>query len=589
MKPLDPRLLHHARAVRGLLAGSVALGVLATVATLTQAVLLAELLVRVVLRGAGLAELTGPLVLLGVVVVVRAAISWAAEELARRSAHTVTAQLRRALLVKVLELGPRWSGRQRRGDLAVLATTGLDGLEPYAARYLPTLVLAAVVPPLVVAFLLVEDPLSAAIVLLTLPLVPLFMALVGWHTQRATAERHHSLELLAGHFLDVVAGLPTLKVFGRARAQAEAVRRTTSEYRRTTMVTLRVAFLSSLVLELVATLSVALVAVSVGLRLVDGALDLHTGLAVLVVVGEAYLPLRAVGAQFHASTDGLTAAERVLAVLEVPAPVVGTRTVVPSPALEPLVLRGVRVRYDTKPGDKKPGDTKPGDTKPGDTKPGDTKPGDGRGDGRGDALHCPDLVVHPGRVTVVLGASGTGKTTLLLVLAGLLRPDDGNVRVGSTSTEGGVDLSEVDPATWRARTGFLGQQPRLVAGTVRDNVLLGNPEATDAQVWTALRLAAADEFVVDLDQVVGERGGLLSAGQRQRVALARALLRNAELLLLDEPTSALDADTERRVLDGILEHARGRTVVIASHRPALLAIADEVVELAPARDLAVVR
>ena len=560
MKPLDPRLLHHARAVRGLLAGSVVLGVLAAVATLTQAVLLAELLVRVVLRGAGLAELTRPLVLLGVVVVVRAAISWAAEELARRSAHTVTAQLRRALLVKVLELGPRWSGRQHRGDLAVLATTGLDGLEPYAARYLPTLVLAAVVPPLVVAFLLVEDPLSAAIVLLTLPLVPLFMALVGWHTQRATAERHRSLELLAGHFLDVVAGLPTLKVFGRARAQAEAVRRTTSEYRRTTMVTLRVAFLSSLVLELVATLSVALVAVSVGLRLVDGALELRTGLAVLIVVGEAYLPLRAVGAQFHASTDGLTAAERVLAVLEVPAPVVGTRTVVPSPARAPLVLRGVRVRYDMEPGDT-----------------------------RGDALHCPDLVVHPGRVTVVLGASGTGKTTLLLVLAGLLRPDDGSVRVGSPSTVGGVDLSEVDPATWRARTGFQGQQPRLVAGTVRDNVLLGNPGATDAQVWTALQLAVADEFVIDLDQVVGEHGGLLSAGQRQRVALARALLRNAELLLLDEPTSALDADTEQRVLDGILEHARGRTVVIASHRPALLAIADEVVELAPARDLAVVR
>ena len=219
------------------------------------------------------------------------------------------------------------------------------------------------------------------------------------------------------------------------------------------------------------------------------------------------------------------------------------------------------------------------------TEPGDTEPGDTRRD----ALHCPDLVVHPGRVTVVLGASGTGKTTLLLVLAGLLRPDEGSVRVGSASTVGGVDLSEVDPATWRARTGFQGQQPRLVAGTVRDNVVLGNPGATDAQVWSALRLAVADEFVLDLDQVVGEQGGLLSAGQRQRVALARALLRNAELLLLDEPTSALDADTERRVLDGILEHARGRTVVIASHRPALLAIADEVVELAPARALAVVR
>ncbi len=549
MKPLDPRLLHHARAVRGLLAASVVLGLLAAVATLAQAVLLAELLVRVVLAGAGLAELTRPLVLLAVVVVVRAGVGWAAEELARRSAHTVTAQLRRALLVKVLELGSRWSGHQRRGDLAVLATTGVDGLEPYAARYLPTLVLAVVVPPLVVAFLLVEDPLSAAIVLLTLPLVPLFMALVGWHTQRRTAERYRSLELLAGHFLDVVAGLPTLKVFGRARAQAEAVRRTTSEYRRTTMVTLRVAFLSSLVLELAATLSVALVAVSVGLRLVDGALDLRTGLAVLVVVGEAYLPLRAVGAQFHASTDGLTAAGRVLAVLEVPGPVAGTRTVVPSPAVAPLVLHGARVRFD----------------------------------GREDALRCPDLVVRPGRVTVVLAPSGAGKTTLLLVLAGLLRPDDGSVTVG------GVDLADVDPGVWRARTGYLGQQPRLVAGTVRENVVLGNPGATDAQVWSALRLAVAVEFVDSLDQVVGEHGSLLSAGQRQRLALARALLRDADLLLLDEPTSALDADTERRVLAGLAEHARGRTVVIASHRPAVLAIADDVVELAPARGLAVVR
>lgn len=549
MKPLDPRLLHHARAVRGLLAASVVLGLLAAVATLAQAVLLAELLVRVVLAGAGLAELTRPLVLLAVVVVVRAGVGWAAEELARRSAHTVTAQLRRALLVKVLELGSRWSDHQRRGDLAVLATTGVDGLEPYAARYLPTLVLAVVVPPLVVAFLLVEDPLSAAIVLLTLPLVPLFMALVGWHTQRRTAERYRSLELLAGHFLDVVAGLPTLKVFGRARAQAEAVRRTTSEYRRTTMVTLRVAFLSSLVLELAATLSVALVAVSVGLRLVDGALDLRTGLAVLVVVGEAYLPLRAVGAQFHASTDGLTAAGRVLAVLEVPGPVAGTRTVVPSPAVAPLVLHGARVRVD----------------------------------GREDALRCPDLVVRPGRVTVVLAPSGAGKTTLLLVLAGLLRPDDGSVAVG------GVDLADVDPGVWRARTGYLGQQPRVVAGTVSENVVLGNPGATDAQVWSALRLAVAVEFVDSLDQVVGEHGSLLSAGQRQRLALARALLRDADLLLLDEPTSALDADTERRVLAGLAEHARGRTVVIASHRPAVLAIADDVVELVPTRGLAVVR
>ena len=559
MRPLDPRLLHHARAIRGLLVGSVVLGVLGVAATITQAVLLAELLVRTVLEGADLAALTRPIVLLSAVVVVRAGLGWAAEELARRSAHVVTAQLRRALLVHALALGPRWSGRQRRGELAVLATAGVDALEPYAARYLPTLVLAAVVPPLVVAFLFVEDPLSAVVVLVTLPLVPLFMALVGWHTQRRTAQRYRSLELLSGHFLDVVAGLPTLKVFGRARAQAEAVRRTTSEYRRTTMVTLRVAFLSSLVLELVATLSVALVAVSVGLRLVDGALDLRTGLAVLVVVGEAYLPLRAVGAQFHASTDGLTAAERVFAVLETPVPVAGGRTDVPSPALAPLVLDGVRVRYSD----------------------------NATNDDDRDALACPGVVVRPGRLTVVLAPSGAGKSTLLLVLAGLLRPDDGTVTVG------GVDLADVDPAVWRARTGYLGQPPRLVAGTVRANVVLGTPGATDAQVWSALRLADAQDVVTTLDQEVGEGGALFSAGQRQRIALARALLRDAELLLLDEPTSALDADTERRVLHGIAEHARGRTVVIASHRAAVLAIADDVLDLtvglAPVRGLAVVR
>ncbi len=550
MKPLDPRLLHHARAVRGLLVGSVVLGVLGVLATIVQAVLLAELLVRAVLDGADLGQLTRPLVLLAAVVVVRAGLGWAAEELARRSAHAVTAQLRRALLVHTLALGPRWAGHQRRGELAVLATTGVDGLEPYAARYLPTLVLTAVVPPLVVGFLFLEDPLSAVIVLLTLPLVPLFMALVGWHTQRRTAQRYRSLELLGGHFLDVVAGLPTLKVFGRARAQAEAVRRTTSEYRRTTMVTLRVAFLSSLVLELVATLSVALVAVSVGLRLVDGAIDLRTGLAVLVVVGEAYLPLRAVGAQFHASTDGLTAAGRVFAVLETPLPVAGTRTDVPSPAIAPIRLKGVRVRYK------------------------------GRGS---DALSCTDAVIRPGRVTVVRAPSGAGKTTLLLVLAGLLRPDGGTVTVG------GVDLAGLDPDAWRERTGYLGQQPRLVVGTVGENVALGSPGATDVQVWAALHLAAADDVVTDLGAAVGEGGTLFSAGQRQRIVLARALLRDAELLLLDEPTSALDAATEVRVLAGIAEHAHGRTVVIASHRPAVLAIADDVLELVPARVLAVVR
>jgi len=548
VKPLDPRLLRHARAVRTLLAGSVAVGTASAVCTIIQAVLLAGILSQAVLDRLAISELRSSLIALAVVMVLRAVLGWAGEEFARRGAVRMTVQLRRALLVHALALGPRWSGRQRTGELATLATTGVDGLENYAARYLPQLVLASVVPTAMLAWLVTADPLSALIVALTLPLIPIFMALVGWHTQRQASKRWRALEVLSGHFLDVVSGLPTLKVFGRAKAQAEAVRRTTGDYRRTTMATLRVAFLSSLVLELLSTLSVALVAVSVGLRLVDGSMGLRTGLAVLILAPEAYLPLRAVGAQFHASVDGLTAAERLFAVLETPQPRRGNRRELPSPARVPIHLRGVRVHYADR----------------------DT-----------DALQCDDLVIEPGQVTAVVAPSGAGKTTLLHLLAGLLQPDSGIVSVGTGA--GAVDLADADPVAWRTLTGYLGQHPWLVGGSVADNLRLGNPAATEPEMSAALALAAADDVVAalpgGLSAAVGDGGARLSAGQRQRLALARSLLRDAPLLLLDEPTSALDSHTERRVLAGLARHAVGRTVVIASHRAAVLDIADEVIDL----------
>src|ERR1035437_4971566 len=253
-------------------------------------------------------------------------------------------------------------------------------------------------------------------------------------------------------------------------------------------------------------------------------MGLRTGLAVLILAPEAYVPLRAVGAQFHASMDGLTAAERIFAVLETPLPRRGTRCDIPSPARASIELRGVRVCF---------------------------------ADRESDALRCPDVVIRPGRVAVIIAPSGAGKTTLLHLLAGLLQPDAGVVSVGDTTLDG-VDLADVDPITWRTRTGYLGQRPRLVAGTVLDNLRLGNPAVTDQEIADALARAAGDAIVdalpAGLATDVGEGGALLSAGQRQRLALTRALLRDAPLLLLDEPTSALDTDTERRVLTGLAQH-----------------------------------
>jgi thiol reductant ABC exporter CydD subunit len=544
VKPLDPRLLRHARAVRTLLVSSVVVGAASAVATIAQAVLLADVIARAVLHRVALGDLRAPLISLAGVMVLRAALGWAGEELARRSAGKMTTQLRRALLEHALALGPRWSDRQRTAELATLATTGVDGLENYAARYLPQLVLATVVPIAMLAWIVTADPLSAVIIALTLPLIPVFMALVGRHTQRQTRTRWRALEVLSGHFLDVIAGLPTLKVFGRAKAQVEAVRRTTDDYRRTTMATLRIAFLSSLVLELLSTLSVALVAVTIGLRLVDGSLGLRTGLAVLILAPEAYMPLRALGNQFHASMDGLTAAEQIFTLLDVPMPRRGTIVDLPPLAETAIRLHEVRVNYAER-----------------------TVP----------AFQCTELLIRPGRITVVVAPSGAGKTTLLYLLAGLLQPDVGTLYLGD------LDLADADPDHWRSRIGYLGQNPRLVAGNVEENLRLGNPAASRDDITAALERAAASEVVAELPDglatELGESGARLSAGQRQRLALARALLRDAPLLLLDEPTSALDHDTEHRVLSQLAHYACGRTVVIASHRPAVVAIGDDVIDL----------
>jgi thiol reductant ABC exporter CydD subunit len=547
VRALDPRLLRYARATRTFLFVSVALGSLAALLIVAQAWLLADVVARAFIDGRSLAQLSTPLTALLAVVVARAVLAWAAELAASRSSARAKSQLRTALLERILALCADGSRERRTGELAILATRGIDALDGYFSLYLPQLLLAVIVPVVAIVAVLFGDWISAAIIAFTVPLIPLFMALVGATTRERMDRQLEILERLAGHFLDVVAGLPTLKVFGRARAQAAAIGEITERYRTSAMSTLRVTFLSSLILELVATIAVALVAVAIGLRLMDGHLDLRTALFALVLAPEAYLPLRRLGANYHASAEGMAAAERVFAVLETPLAPTGTRTDVPDPAVCDLTIEGLCVTY-----------------------PGRFEP----------ALADVSLTVTAGETLALIGPSGCGKSTVLSALLGLIDPDAGSIRVG------GVELSELDPEAWRSRLGWVPQRPHLFDASIADNVRVGRRESSDEEVRAAISDAGLADVVANLpaglDTILGDRGAGLSAGERQRLALARAFLRDAPLLLLDEPTAGLDGHTEQEIVQAIRRLARGRTVVLVAHRPALVAMADRVCSLVPA-------
>ncbi len=541
---VDARLLTYARATRPFLVALTLLGVLTALLIIAQAWLLADVIAATLGAGKGVAALRLPLAALLCVVLARAVVAWSRELLAHRASARAKTQLRAALLEHLGALGRKPRGEQRSGELAVLVTRGIDALDGYFALYLPQLFLAVIVPVAVLAVVGDRDWISAVIIAGTLPLIPVFMALVGAATRDRMTLQLRTLQQLAGHFLDVVDGLATLKVFGRAKAQIQAIGDVSDRYRAAAMATLRVTFLSSLILELVATISVALVAVEIGLRLMGGHLGLRTALLVLVLAPEAYLPLRLLGANYHASAEGMSAARQVFDVLETPLPARGRRTEVPDPALTGICVEDLRVEHP------------------------------GRG---GPVLDGISLSVEPREILAITGPSGCGKSTLLSVLLGFVAKQGGSVRVGES------ELADLDPDAWRTRISWMPQRPHLFAASIADNIRLGRPEATTSQVWNALQAAGLRELVATrshgLDTMLGDRGAGLSVGERQRVALARAFLRDAPLLLLDEPTANLDGATEEEVLAALQRLMRGRTVILVAHRPALVDMADRVLEL----------
>ena len=547
--PFDPRLLRASPAVRRYVAASVAIGAASAVLLIAQAVLLAGVIARVFVQGAGMAAEWPALAWLAAIALARAVLAWAAETAAHRTSARAKRDLRRRLARHILAIGPARLGAEHTGELTLAATRGVDALDAYFARYLPQLVLSALVPLAVLAWVARTDRISAIILIATVPLVPLFGWLIGVASEAPARRQWRLLGSLAGHFVDVVQGLPTLRLFGRSGAQAEHIARVSEEHRRVTMKTLRVAFLSAFALETIAAVATALVAVSIGLRLVDGRMTLAAGLAVLILTPEVFLPLRQASAQFHASAEGMAAADRIFEVLALGAPrALPALVPLPDPGGEPIRFEGVSLSYD-----------------------GRARP----------ALDGLTLAIHPGERVALTGPSGAGKSTVLALLLRFAEPQGGTILVGDTA------LGSIPAAAWRERVAWVPQRPHLFRGTIDDNVRFARPGASVADVRRALELAGASAFVDALPlgpvTVLGERGVGLSAGQRQRIAIARAFLRDAALLLLDEPASALDPESEAELSGALRRLMAGRTVVVVAHTPALAAAADRVVRLEAGR------
>ncbi len=542
-RPVDPRLMRYASASRVFFVAIAVVGAAQTAVIIAFAWLLTRAITGVI-DGMPWSELSGVLTALAAVVAARAVLLWVREALSARASARVQLQLREALVAAVGRLGPGWLAGRNTARLAVTAGRGLEALDAYFGRYLPQLVLTVIATPVILAVMWWQDWISGLTVLFTLPLIPLFMVLIGLATRGVQQKQWQTLGRLAARFADTVQGLATLKVFGRQHRAVRSIERVTDTYRTETMRVLRVSFLSGFALELLASISVAIVAVSIGFRLIDGSLTLSVGLFVLLLAPEAYLPLRQVGVQFHAAAEGVAATDDVFAVLD--------------------EARAIEASGEV---------------------PGATQNLDGQIDGvldvrdlrvrRGDVLLPPvSFTAAPGTVTLIEGPSGSGKSSLLAALRGAAG-FEGRASVG------GMPVTDLHASEWLA---WAGQQPGLIAGTVATNVALGDEAPDNAIVMRALDLAGAGAIEPARD--LGVQGAGLSGGQAQRVAVARALYRRlrgrASVVALDEPSAALDADTEATLWRAVRAVAdEGATVLLVSHRHSARTIADDVVTLAP--------
>jgi len=534
--------------VRRYLSVAVALGLASTACVIGQAVLLANVIARALLDGARLGEVAPQLIGLAALWALRAILTGLGDVAAQRTSGRVAAELRRRLLRHTLALGPAWLAGERAGELSLAATRGVDSLDAYFGRYLPQVVLAGVAPLAILAWVAATDWVSLLVLVALVACVPVAMVGFGRRARAASERQWRRLSSLSAHLLELVQGLPTLRAFGRVDLGRREVAEATDGVRQGTLRTLRVALLSALSLELLTGLGTGLVAMVLGLRLLDGTVPLSRALAVLLVSPEVFLPLRRAGAEFHASAEGQAGAGRVLDVLELPLPERPERAgPIADPRTHPLVVSRITVTFA-----------------------GRARP----------ILEDLSLEVAPGEHLALIGPSGAGKSTMLAVLLGFVAPDAGTVSVG------GTDLSAMPVERWREQVSWVPQRPRLFRGSLADNLRLGDPTADAARLTDAAQLAGLDSLLArlpdGLNTPVGEGGVPLSSGERQRVAIARAVLRDAPLVLLDEPDAHLDGSTRARLRQSLAPWLSGRTVIVAGHHPEIVGALDRTVVLGAA-------
>jgi ATP-binding cassette subfamily C protein CydD len=536
-------LLRRIPPARLYLGATVLIGLLVAVVTVAQMASLSKIVDLVFLKAGGRGQAVTPLLMVAGTAVLRAGLLWVRETTAQQGAVRVKNDLRRRLFAHVLRLGPAFARSARSGELTTTLTEGVERLDPYFARYLPQVLLSAVVPLLVVAYILPRDIASAVLLVVTAPVIPVMMVLVGSYAEEHTRRQWLALSRMGAHFLDALQGLPTLKAFGRVAVEEEKVERVSGEFRERTLKVLRYAFLSGLVLEFMTAAAIALVAVVLGVRLMNGAISFQDAFLVLLLTPEFYRPLRELGVHRHAGMEGKASAERIFEILDTPVPPEGTLQENLSGGLE-LSFAGVRFTYQ----------------------------------GRDiPALDGLSLTLPVGSRTALVGRSGSGKSTLVGLLLRFLNQDAGVIWAN------GVPIGELPARAWREHVALVPQRPHLFYGSVLENIRLAKENATRSEIERAAELAGAAEFIRRMphgyDTQIGERGQRLSGGEAQRLAIARAFLKDAALLIMDEPTSSLDPESERLIRDALDRLARGRTSLIVAHRLNTVRTADRIVVL----------